>query len=86
MMKLALLMKGIASLSTGGEVLECEVEPLEEYGFTQFSQFDEYVCVSPTDYTDFIIIGDEEKTIELGDDMTVLLNDHGEVMAQVKKD
>lgn len=84
--KIVFAVKAAATLAAGGESVDCEVEALEAYGFEQFSTNIEYVCVNETDYTDFIIIEDEEAALKVGDNIIVLLNEHDEVIAQIKKD
>ena len=51
--------------------ISCEVEPLEDHGFTQMADNPEYVCVNPNDFTDFIVVEDKEGTIEPGDVLSV---------------
>ncbi len=63
------------------ERLSCEVTPLDQYGFVQVSEFDEYVCANPDDKADFAIIADEHGEYSLGDTLDVTLNEHGEILA-----
>lgn len=74
-------------LSIGGatdsnnEVLTCELNDLQEYGFSQWSDYNEFVCVNETDNTDFIILADEHKEdLKIGDNMKVELNKHDEIV------
>lgn len=62
------------------EVFYCEVASLGEYGFSQISNHDEYVCKNPNDKTDFIILVDEHNNISINDNMQVLLNKYNEVV------
>lgn len=78
-------------LSIGGatdsnnEVLTCELNDLQEYGFSQWSNYNEFVCVNETDYTDFIILADEQKEgLQIGDMMSVELNEHDEIISYKK--
>lgn len=61
--------------------LTCEVTPLDQYGFEQQSEFDEYVCANPDDKADFVVIADEHSEYSVGNTLTVKLNEHGEVLA-----
>lgn len=76
----ASVMHIIASpLLASEEVLMCEVQPLEAHGFIQLSEYDEYVCQNTDDITDFVVLADEYKEMELGDTVRVGLNEYGEV-------
>lgn len=86
MIKLAIAaMACAASISGGGstvgvEELICKVEPLEHHGFMQVSEFDEYVCVNPSNISDFVVITDEYSEYRVGDLLIVTLNKYGEVL------
>ncbi|MBM7598119.1 hypothetical protein JOC34_000476 [Virgibacillus halotolerans] len=67
------------------EVLNCEVVPLSEYGFEQQSEYHEYVCKNPRNDADFTIIYDVSDEYKLGDNLTVGLNKHNEVISMDKQ-
>lgn len=68
----------IGGATSGNETLTCEIEPLETYGFEQFSDSTEYVCVNSNDFTDFIIVEDENDEYHVGNTLKVTLK-HDEV-------
>lgn len=50
-----------------GENMTCTVVELEAYDFIQLSEHDEYVCYNKEDYTDFVIVEDVRKVLDIGD-------------------
>ena len=68
--------------SPNNEVLSCNVQSLEAHSFIQTSEQQEYVCVNHNDYTDFIIIEDENNSINLNDNLIIELNEYDEVVSQ----
>lgn len=86
LIKLALA-AGLLATYPAAETFECEVAPLEDYGFVQFGERPEYICVSPDDDTDFIVIEDKGflniATLNIGDTMKVELKDD-EVVKQYR--
>lgn len=44
----------------------CNVTDLKDYDFEQIGETQEYVCVSPNDHTDFVVIKDYENKYEVG--------------------
>lgn len=83
MMSITLLKKAILSMMVAinpygaEEYVICEVAPLEEHGFSQWGEIQEYVCVDEEDY---IILEDEFDEMRVGDDVFVGLNEWGEVI------
>lgn len=84
-MKILFFTLSLLASQSNTETLSCEVVPLENYGFVQFSQYNEYVCTNPSDKTDFSIIADEENEYNLGDKLIVKLNKHDEVISMKKQ-
>lgn len=88
LIKLALALGLSTFIGSNTEVFECEVVPLDDYGFVQLGEHPEYVCVNPDNDADFIIIEDEallgEDQLNIGDGMKVELNEHGEVLNQYR--
>lgn len=81
LIKLALTI-GLLATYPATETFECEVATLDDYGFVQFGERPEYICVSPDDDTDFIVI-ESEFSLDIGDTMKVeLIN--GEVVKQYR--
>lgn len=66
------------------EVLKCEVVPLEEYGFIQISEHQEYVCQNSNNVADFVVIEDMLDQYKVGDNLRVELNKHGELLEMNK--
>jgi len=80
---IALTLTILASNMNGdNSAIICEVEPLEDHGFTALYEemYDERVCVNIIDRTDFTIIHiDELDDVDNGSKLHVEFNEYGEV-------
>lgn len=64
----------------GNEQVICTVESLDDHGFVQFGEWQEYVCVNVKDETDFIVVEDRYDEMRIGDVVWLELNKYDEVM------
>ncbi|MBS4194344.1 hypothetical protein [Lederbergia citri] len=77
---MAVMLLGACNDGSNRWNFSCTVHELEEYGFAQLSDYQEYVCVNVNgDKTDFIVIEDEEEKYQLGDRLKVFLN-HDDIL------
>ncbi|MDY0395398.1 hypothetical protein ACFSMW_13385 [Virgibacillus halophilus] len=80
LIKLALTIGLLAVFPAGTETFQCEIAALDDYGFEQVGEHQEYVCVNPNDYTDFVVI-ENDSPLDIGDMMNLEL-DNGKVVDQ----
>lgn len=85
LIKLAFALGLSTFIGSSNEIFECEVAPLDDYGFVQSGEHPEYVCMNSHEDTDFIVIEDEGLSpLDIGDGMKLELNEHGEVLNQYR--